>query len=82
MAGYKRLGERIRGWAVQFSKGRVLVVQEGGYCVSYAAYCLHSFLSGLIGVDANLDDPIGHYPENEITSVAAVKALKLELGIR
>jgi hypothetical protein len=46
--------------------------------VSYSAYCLHAFLTGLGGMDAELDDPIAHYPEDKTTAFLNVKKLKSE----
>ena len=44
--------------------GRLVLVQEGGYAISYAAYCLHASLEGVLLRAASLADPLAYMREN------------------
>ncbi|XP_028086097.1 histone deacetylase 8 isoform X1 [Camellia sinensis] len=44
MKGYREIGRKIRTLADKLCDGRLLIVQEGGYQVTYSAYCLHATL--------------------------------------
>ncbi len=63
MAGFHQLGRRARALADQLCGGRLVLVQEGGYAMSYAAYCLHATLEGVLGRQASLDDPVAYLPD-------------------
>ncbi|KAG7591155.1 Histone deacetylase domain [Arabidopsis thaliana x Arabidopsis arenosa] len=77
MNGYRRIGQIMRGVAEEHSHGRLLMVQEGGYHVTYAAYCLHAMLEGVLKIpEPHLSDPIAYYPEEEAIAVAAVESIK------
>ena len=59
MPGFRRLGQIARELAAELCGGRLVLVQEGGYSQTYAAYCLHASLEGAIGVEGTLlDDPV------------------------
>ncbi|CAA0841338.1 Histone deacetylase 8 [Striga hermonthica] len=47
MEGYRKIGLIIRELADKHCGGRVLIVQEGGYHMTYSAYCLHATLEEL-----------------------------------
>jgi acetoin utilization deacetylase AcuC-like enzyme len=64
MAGFYELGRRARALADECCGGRLALVQEGGYQLSYAAYCLHATLEGVLGREPGLADPIAFMPEN------------------
>ena len=64
MAGFYQLGRRARALADQLCGGRLVWIQEGGYAMSYAAYCLHETLEGVLGRPASLDDPIAYLPDS------------------
>ncbi len=64
MKGYRALGQRARELAEQLTEGKLLLVQEGGYAMSYAAYCLHATLEGVLGSACRLQDPIAYMPEH------------------
>ncbi len=64
MAGFHALGERARALAEELCEGRIVAMQEGGYALSYSAYCLHATLCGLLGRDLDLDDPIAFLPDH------------------
>ena len=63
MAGFYQLGRRARALADECCAGRLALVQEGGYQQSYAAYCLHATLEGVLEREPALDDPIAFMPE-------------------
>ncbi len=75
MAGFRQLGAMARALADRHAGGRLCLVQEGGYAMSYAAYCLHATLEGVIGVGPLLDDPIAFYPEDTGPALAAIDAI-------
>lgn len=77
MAGYRRLGQIIRDQANLYSDGRVLLVQEGGYHLTYSAYCLNATLEGVLNLPSPvLSDPIAYYPEEETLAVAKISQIK------
>jgi hypothetical protein len=41
-----------------------VLVQEGGYALSYAAYCLHASLEGVLQRAAGLADPLAYMQED------------------
>jgi acetoin utilization deacetylase AcuC-like enzyme len=63
MAGFNALGRRARALAEELCGGRLVLVQEGGYAPSYAAYCLHATLDGVLGRSCSLKDPIAYLPD-------------------
>ncbi|KAM0037849.1 putative histone deacetylase [Helianthus debilis subsp. tardiflorus] len=77
MEGYRDIGKTIHGLADNHSNGRILIVQEGGYHVTYSAYCLHATLEGVLNLpNPLLSDPIGYYPEDDSFAVKAVESIK------
>ena len=64
MQGFHELGKRARALADECCDGRLLLVQEGGYAVSYAAYCLHATLQGVLGREPGLSDPLAYMQED------------------
>jgi acetoin utilization deacetylase AcuC-like enzyme len=67
----------MRGMANQYCNGQVLIVQEGGYHISYSAYCLHATLEGVLDLQAPLlDDPIAYYPEDEKYTMNVVDTIR------
>ena len=73
MEGFRAIGELLRSLADRCSGGRLALVQEGGYAVTYAAFCLHATLAGVLGVPAGMDDPLAYLPDDG-TGVSAVLA--------
>jgi acetoin utilization deacetylase AcuC-like enzyme len=63
MAGFHGLASRTRKLADRYCQGRLALVQEGGYAVSYAALCLHATLEGAMGGELSLSDPLAYLPE-------------------
>jgi len=63
--------------AARQSGGRLLIVQEGGYHVTYSAYCLHATLEGVLNQPLPLlSDPIAYYPEDEAFAVKVIESIK------
>ncbi len=76
MAGFRRLGAMARALAERHCEGRLCLVQEGGYAVSYAAFCLHATLEGALGLDPLLDDPLAYLPEDPRPAETAVREIR------
>jgi acetoin utilization deacetylase AcuC-like enzyme len=64
MAGFYAIGRRMGDAAAELCNGSLVLVQEGGYARTYAAYCLHATLEGVLGLDPSLDDPLAFLPED------------------
>lgn len=77
MDGYREIGKIVHNLATRHSGGRFLIVQEGGYHVTYSAYCLHATLEGVLDLPLPLlPDPIAYYPEDEAFSVKVIESIK------
>lgn len=77
MEGYREIGQIVRKLADKYSDGRLLIVQEGGYQVTYSAYCLHATLEGVLNLPSPLlSDPIAYYPEDELMTTKVIDAIK------
>ncbi|OEL18529.1 Histone deacetylase 8 [Dichanthelium oligosanthes] len=77
MEGYRKIGQIMRSMANRHGNGQLLIVQEGGYHISYSAYCLHATLEGVLDLEAPLlDDPIAYYPEDERYTMKVVAMIK------
>ncbi len=63
MNGFHAIGQSVRASADR-SGARLLLVQEGGYARTYAAYCLHATLEGVLGTERLLDDPLAYMPDD------------------
>ena len=64
MNGFYQLGRRVRELAEECCDGKLVLVQEGGYAISYAAYCLHATLDGVLLREPGLDDPLAYMQED------------------
>jgi len=64
MSGFHELGKRARMLADECCDGRLVLVQEGGYQVSYAAYCLNASLEGVLRREPGLGDPLAYMRED------------------
>ena len=80
MHGFYQLGARARALAEECCDGRLVLVQEGGYAVSYAAYCLHATLEGVLQRRASLPDPLAYMREDTELLEAFIKGLKRQLA--
>jgi acetoin utilization deacetylase AcuC-like enzyme len=64
MAGFHAIGRCMGEAAAELCDGRLVLVQEGGYARTYAAYCLHATLEGVLGLEPSLADPLAFLPED------------------
>ncbi|XP_039028290.1 histone deacetylase 8 isoform X2 [Hibiscus syriacus] len=77
MDGYREIGQTVRRLADKHCGGRLLIVQEGGYHITYSAYCVHATLEGVLNLPFPLlSDPIAYYPEDEAFAVKVIEAIK------
>ncbi|XP_045806010.1 histone deacetylase 8 [Trifolium pratense] len=77
MEGYREIGRIVHSLVTRHSDGRLLIVQEGGYHVTYSAYCLHATLEGILNLPLPLlEDHVAYYPEDETFSVKVIEAIK------
>lgn len=73
MAGFRELGHLARRLADRVSGGRLVVAQEGGYAPTYAAFCLHATLEGIIGLNPTLPDPLAFIPDEPARADGAIR---------
>jgi acetoin utilization deacetylase AcuC-like enzyme len=64
MDGFRVIGELLWSLADRCSGGRLALIQEGGYAVTYAAFCLHATLAGVLGRPAGIEDPLAYLPDD------------------
>lgn len=76
MSGFRYMGTKAREMADKYAGSKLLIVQEGGYAVSYAALCLNATLEGIMQSTQPTDDPLAYLPENEKASTDAIDKLK------
>ncbi|HEU4970699.1 MAG TPA: hypothetical protein VFT35_02030 [Gaiellaceae bacterium] len=77
MDGFHAIGRSVRASAEQ-AGARLLLVQEGGYARTYAAYCLHATLEGVLGTDRLLADPVAYMPDDPAHATADIDAVCAE----
>ena len=77
MDGFHAIGERVRESADR-SGARLVLVQEGGYARTYAAYCLHATLEGVLGTERLLADPIAFMPDDPAHASADIDVVCAE----
>ena len=77
MEGFRLIGERVRASAER-SGARLVLVQEGGYARTYAAYCLHATLEGVLGTGTLLDDPLAFMPDDPQHARVDIDAVRAE----
>ena len=84
MDGFHAIGSALRVSAER-SGAPLLLVQEGGYARTYAAYCLHATLEGVLGTGRLLADPIAYMPDDPThadADIEAVCAAHTQWGLR
>jgi acetoin utilization deacetylase AcuC-like enzyme len=64
MGGFRTIGELLWSLADRCSGGRLALIQEGGYAVTYAAFCLHATLAGVLGRPTGIEDPLAYLPDD------------------
>ncbi len=78
--GFYDLGRTARELADRHCGGRLVAVQEGGYGPTYAAYCLHGTLEGLLGASRQLPDPLAFLPDDPTRADEGIAAVRAALG--
>jgi acetoin utilization deacetylase AcuC-like enzyme len=74
MDGFHAIGESL-GASADRSGAALVLVQEGGYARTYAAYCLHATLEGVLGTGRLLDDPVAYLPDDPEHASADIDAV-------
>ena len=77
--GFHAIGRSLRESA-QRTGASLVLVQEGGYARTYAAYCLHATLEGVLGSERLLPDPLAFMPDDPSHASADVDAVCREHG--
>jgi len=77
MDGFHAIGRSVRASAER-AGASLLLVQEGGYARTYAAYCLHATLEGVLGRERLLADPIAYMPDDPGHASADIDAVCVE----
>ena len=62
VSGFRELGRAAKAIADKHCDGRLLLIQEGGYAVTYTAFCAYGVLEGVLGVEDVLKDPVAYPP--------------------
>lgn len=65
MAGFRAMGAAAKQVADAHCDGRLLLMQEGGYAITYTAFCAYSVLEGVLGETDTLKDPVAYPPSIE-----------------
>ena len=79
MDGFRCLGQIARNLAAKHCKGRMLLVQEGGYSPTYTAFAAQGMVEGALGITEGLvDDPIGYYPDHSEHGLARLPEIRAE----
>ncbi|BBN08659.1 protein MpHDAC10 [Marchantia polymorpha subsp. ruderalis] len=77
MDGFRTLGRLLKEQADIHTDGKLLLVQEGGYHVTYSAYCVHGLIEGVLQLPEELlSDPMGYYIEEEAPTIDRVEEIK------
>ena len=74
------LRSALAGLADELCDGRLLLVQEGGYARTYAGYCLHATLEGVLGLDDPLGDPLAYLPDDPGRGRSGITAARTYLS--
>ena len=60
MTGFRDLGRAVRELAGELCGGRLLLCQEGGYALTYTAFCMYAIAEGILGVEDPMADPLAY----------------------
>jgi acetoin utilization deacetylase AcuC-like enzyme len=81
MTGFRAIGRAVGDAARELCGGDLVLVQEGGYARTYAAFCLHATLEGVLGCDEPLLRETLAYISDDVTRAReAVEAVQTALG--
>jgi len=78
MAGFRTLGRAARELARDTCNARLLLCQEGGYAVTYTAFCMYAVAEGVLGIDDPMGDPLAYdatieKPDYALEEIARIK---------
>ena len=73
--GFHTMACELKKLADELCDGKIVMTQEGGYNPTYAPYCAHAIVEGLLGLPLGLEDPVAFYPNDIEGGEAAVQAL-------
>ncbi|HET6505879.1 MAG TPA: histone deacetylase [Baekduia sp.] len=81
MDGFRALGRSMGTLADELTDGRLLLVQEGGYAPTYAAFCLHATLEGVLGEpEPLLQETLAFFGDDLGTARAAIDGVHSALA--
>ncbi|MBT8079353.1 MAG: class II histone deacetylase [Gammaproteobacteria bacterium] len=60
MRGFRNLGRVARELADDLCDGRLLLCQEGGYAITYSAFCMYAVAEGILGIEKPMEDPLAY----------------------
>ncbi len=67
MRGFYDLGRTARELADRHCEGRMLLMQEGGYALTYTGFCMYAIAEGVLGVPDPMPDPLAYAASIERT---------------
>jgi acetoin utilization deacetylase AcuC-like enzyme len=80
MRGFRDIGRVVGDAARELCDGRLVLVQEGGYARTYAAYCLHATLEGVLGEpEPLLEETLAYMPDDFTRARESVEAVQSAL---
>lgn len=81
MQGFRTMGRQLAAAAEELCDGRIALVQEGGYARTYAAFCLHATLEGILGVEEPaLEEVLAYIPDDYRRAREAVEDVQTPLS--
>jgi acetoin utilization deacetylase AcuC-like enzyme len=80
MRGFREIGRVVGDAARELCDDRLVLVQEGGYARTYAAYCLHATLEGVLGEpEPLLEETLAYMPDDFARARDSVEAIQSAL---
>ena len=75
MRGFRELGAAARKMADELCGGRLLLCQEGGYAITYTAFCMYATAEGVLDVAKPMEDPLAYDAsiEKPADAIAAIE---------
>ena len=81
MDGFRAIGRAVGDAARELCDGRLVLVQEGGYARTYAAFCLHATLEGVLGeAEPLLPETLAYMPDDFTRARESVEAVQSALS--
>ena len=60
MQGFRQLGHLANKLAQELCDGKLVLIQEGGYAITYTAFCMYAITEGILGIDKPMADPMAY----------------------